>query len=98
MVATGSRSSASTLRRAPALPGRLLLLCVCYLRTVLQLLEAAIGNHISRINPLYGSLARIRNPCLNVADLCGSVLYQVNKCRLPIVLDGGIWNQRDSLK
>src|SRR5208282_2995851 len=92
MVETGSRRWTLARRSGQRLLGNY------DLRVVLQFLKAAGGNHISRINARDRSLPSVRDPSLDVADLGCVILDEVNKCGLPVVLNGGGRNQRNSLQ
>src|SRR5580704_3843127 len=68
------------------------------LRIVLQLVKAAVGNHVRWIDTFDGGLTGIRDAWLDVADLGGIILDDVDKRGLAIMLNGRGRNQSDSLQ
>src|SRR5208282_6708537 len=92
MGATGSRGL--TLARG----GRKRLLGDHDLRIVLQFVEATVGDHVSRIDAGHSGQASIGDASLDVADLRRVILNDINKRRLPVVLNGGGRNQSNALQ
>src|ERR1700733_13278197 len=68
------------------------------LRVVLQLVKAAVGYNIPGIDAFNGGLACIRDAGLDISDLGGIVLNDVDECGLAIMLNRRSRNQSDALQ
>src|SRR5580658_10605603 len=65
---------------------------------VLQLIEAAVGHYVSRADTCDLGYAAVCNPLGYAAHVRDIVLNQIDKRRLPIVLNSRRRNQRHSLQ
>ena len=52
------------------------------LRIILQLLETAVGDNVSRVDARHGGHAAIGTPGLDVADLRRAILNDIDECCL----------------
>ena len=77
-----------SLRFAPARVGRGRLVRNDHRSFVLQLIEAAVGDNVSRVDAFNLRYTAVGNPRRYAAHVSEIVLNQIDKRRLPILLNG----------
>src|SRR5271168_3608863 len=92
MDATDSWSSRDRVGRSLAARPRRRALRDVHFGVRLQLLETTVGDHVARIDPLYGSQVSVGLPRLDVAHQRSPVLNNVYERCLAVVLDRGSGN------
>src|ERR1700691_5091131 len=64
----------------------------------LQLVEAAVGDNVARVDSIHLRQTAVRDSRLYGAQMSDVVLNHIHERCLAILLNGGCWNQRHSLQ